>query len=222
MKSLYNKQGRRRGEGEGHSYAFFAVGAIVVLAAVFVIGLQVGRVIEKDAAAVPNARPGKASPAPANPETPPRAGAADIRKDLGAFSEEASKVPVIPPPIAVDEGEKKFTFPETLEKKEATVVPLVRAKKDVAPAREAQPAKSSGGRKYVVQAGAFRDKGAAEAQRKKLGKAGYSVRVVQAARKNRQPYFRVLLGPFSDGEAAKKAVRRLKNEMKIEAFLIQG
>jgi len=221
VKTLYNKQGRRRGDGEGHSYAFFAVGAIVVLAAVFVIGLQVGRVIEKDAA-VPDARAGKTSPAPAGKETSPRADAADIRKDLGAFSEEASKVPVVPPPIAVDEGEKKFTFPETLEKKEATTVPLVQAKKDGPAATGARPAPSSAARKYIVQAGAFRDKGAAEAQRKKLGKAGYAVRVVPAARKNRQRYFRVLLGPFPDGEAAKKAVRRLKSEMKIEAILIQG
>lgn len=221
MKTLYNKQGRKRGDGEGHSYVFFAVGAIVVLAAVFVIGLQVGRVIEKDAA-VADARSGKASPAPANREPSPPGSAADIRKDLGAFSEEASKVPVVPPPIAANEVEKKFTFPETLEKKEATVVPLVRAKKDGADAPGARPAPPAAARKFIVQAGAFRDKGAAEAQRKKLGKAGYAVRVVQAARKNRQRYFRVLVGPFPDGEAAKKAVRRLKSEMKIDAILIQG
>ncbi|HEY7528940.1 MAG TPA: SPOR domain-containing protein [Candidatus Deferrimicrobiaceae bacterium] len=221
MKTLYNKQGRRRGDGEGHSYAFFAVGAIVVLAAVFVIGLQVGRVIEKDAA-VPDPRAGKSSPATASPGTSPRADAADIKKDLGAFSEEASRVPVVPPPIAVNEGEKKFTFPETLEKKEATLVPLVRAKKEGAAATGTPHATSGAPRKYVVQAGAFRDKGAAEAQRKKLGKEGYPVRIVQDARKNRQRYFRVLLGPFPDGESAKKAVRKLKNEMKIEAFLIQG
>lgn len=221
MKTLYNKPGRRRGDGEGHSYAFFAAGAIVVLAAVFVIGLQVGRVIEKDAAGR-EVRAEKTSPAPARQGTPPRAGDADIRKDLGAFSEEASKVPVVPPPIAGVETEKKFTFPETLEKKEATVIPLVRAKKDDAAAQGAQPAPPTAARKYTVQAGAFRDKGAAEAQRKKLGKAGYAVRVVPAARKNRQRYFRVLLGPFPDGDAAKKAVRRLKNEMKIEAYLIQG
>jgi cell division protein FtsN len=192
----------------------------VVLAAVFVIGLQVGRVIEKDAA-VPDARSGKTSPAPAGPGTSARTDAADIKKDLGAFSEEASKVPVVPPPIAVNEGDKKFTFPETLAKKEATVVPLVRAKKEGA-AGGTPPATSVAARKYVVQAGAFRDRGAAETQRKKLGKAGYPVRIVQDARKNRQRYFRVLVGPYPDGESAKKAVRKLKNEMKIEAFLIQG
>jgi cell division protein FtsN len=193
----------------------------VVLAAVFVIGLQVGRVIEKGST-VPDARAGKTSPAPAGQEASPGGGAADIRKDLGAFSEEASKVPAVPPPIAVNESEKRFTFPETLEKKEATVVPLVRAKKEAPAAPGERPARAAAARKYLVQAGAFRDRGAAEAQRKKLGKAGYAVRVVPAAGKNRKRYFRVLLGPFPDGEAAKKAVRRLKSEMKIEAILTQG
>lgn len=221
MKTLYNKQGRRRGEGEGHSYAFFAAGAIAVLAAVFVIGLQVGRVIERDAA-VADGRGGKTPPAPESQGTSPGPGAVDIRKDLGAFSEEASKVPVVPPPIAGNEGEKRFTFQETLEKKEATVVPLVRPKKEVAGAPVARPGHPAAARKYLVQAGAFRDKGGAEVQRRKLAKAGYSVRVVQASGKNRERYFRVLLGPFPDGEAAKKAVRRLKNEMKIEAYLTQG
>jgi hypothetical protein len=32
----------------------------------------------------------------------------------------------------------------------------------------------------------------------------------------------VLIGPFQDGEAARKAVRRLKNEMKIDALMIKG
>jgi hypothetical protein len=75
VKSLYNKKGHRRGEGERGPFAFFAVGAVVVLALVFVIGLQVGRVIEKGAAA-PDVRGGKS------------ASASDIRKDLGSFSEE--------------------------------------------------------------------------------------------------------------------------------------
>jgi hypothetical protein len=102
--------------------------------------------------------------------------ASDIRKDLGAYSEEAVKVPIVPPPDAkstVNEVEKKLTFQETLAKKEPTPVPLVRAaQKDntVSPGGEA--ARASGARKYVVQAGAFREKRTAEAYRKRLDKAG--------------------------------------------------
>ncbi len=212
MKSLYNKKGHRRGEGERGPFAFFAVGAVVVLAAVFVIGLQVGRVIEKGAAA-PEGRGGKNAPA------------SDIRKDLGSFSEETLKVPVVPPPFAasdVNEVEKRLTFQETLAKKEATTVPLVRpAQKDNAAPRGSAAAAASGARKYSVQAGSFRDKRVAEACRKRLDKAGYAVRIVAAARKDREKVFRVVAGPYPDVEAARKAVRRLKNEMKIDAFLMQ-
>jgi cell division septation protein DedD len=224
VKSLYNRKGQRRGEGEGHSFAFFAVGAIVVLAAVFVIGLQVGRVIEKGAAGAEG--PGRKDAAPpVNQGAGARAGTSDIRKDLGSFSEETLKVPVVPPPDAkttVDEVEKRLTFQETLAKKEATPVPLVRtARKAAAPPPGAEAA-ASGARKYVVQAGAFRDKAAAEVFRKRLEKAGYAVRVVRKTGKSREGVFRVLAGPYPDGEAARKAVRRLKDEMKIDAFLLQG
>jgi cell division septation protein DedD len=225
VKSLYNKKGHRRGEGEGHSFAFFAVGAIVVLAAVFVIGLQVGRVIEKDAAGNEGQGRKDATP-PVNQGAGARAGTSDIRKDLGSFSEETLKVPVVPPPDAkttVDEVEKRLTFQETLAKKEATPVPLVRtARKAAAPPPGAEAAAASGARKYVVQAGAFRDNAAAEAFRKRLEKAGYAVRVVRKKGKSREGVFRVLAGPYPDGEAARKAVRRLKDEMKIDAFLLQG
>jgi cell division septation protein DedD len=213
VKSLYNKKGQRRGEGERGPFAFFAVGAVVVLAAVFVIGLQVGRVIEKGAAA-PESRGGKSSPA------------SDIRKDLGSFSEETLKVPVVPPPFAssdLNEVEKKLTFQETLAKKEATTVPLVRpAQKDNAASRGSTAAGASDVRRYSVQAGSFREKKAAEAFRKRLDKAGYAVRIVAAAKKDRGKVFRVVAGPYPDVETARKAVRRLKNEMKIDAFLTQG
>ncbi|MBI5342955.1 MAG: hypothetical protein HZB63_06540, partial [Deltaproteobacteria bacterium] len=171
MKYLYNKRGHRRGDGERHSFAFFAVGAIVVLAAVFVIGLQVGRVIEKNAAS--DGRTGKALAAPqAIQGTPPQPAANDIGKNLGSFSEEAGKVPVVPPPNAKDtvgDVEKRLTFQDTLPRKEAGPVPLVRAaQKDNA----AVSAGSENGRKkYLVQAASFREKGTAESFRKRLAKA---------------------------------------------------
>jgi septal ring-binding cell division protein DamX len=224
VKTLYNKKGQRRGEGERHPFAFFAIGAIVVLAAVFVIGLQVGRVIEKSSSA-PDAHGGKNAPSPGSQAAPPVV-TSDIRKDLGAYSEEAVKVPIVPPPDAkstVNEVEKKLTFRETLAKKEPTPVPLVRAaQKDNTVSSGGETARASGARKTVVQAGAFREKRTAESYRKRLDKAGYSVRVVQAARKNGEKYYRVLVGPFPDIEEARKAVRRLKDEMKIDAYMFQG
>ncbi len=222
MKSLYNKKGHRRLDGDRRSFAFFAVGAIVVLAAVFIIGLQVGRYIEKPSGA-PDAGAGKTAPPPGDHAGAAAAG--DIRKDLGSFSEEAAKVPIVPPPPprTVGEVEKSLTFQETLAKKEATTVPLVQpAKKGGGAEPGASAPKTSGAARYQVQAGAFREKGTAEAQRKKLEKAGYSSRVVKSVRKNRESVFRVLVGPYSDAEAARKAVRKLKNDMKIDALMIKG
>ncbi|HSL91523.1 MAG TPA: SPOR domain-containing protein [Candidatus Limnocylindrales bacterium] len=224
MKSLYNKKGHRRGEGERGPFAFFAVGAVVVLAAVFVIGLQVGRVIEKDAA-TPDRRGEKNAASKAGQGTASPAGASDIRKDLGSFSEETLKVPVVPPPYAssdVNEVEKKLTFQETLAKKEATTVPLMKPTKKDHAASRGTAAAGSGARTYAVQAGSFRDRKSAEACRKRLEKAGYAVRIVTAERKDRVRVFRVVAGPYPDVEAARKAVRRLKVEMKIDAFLTQG
>lgn len=212
MKSLYNKKGLRRREGDKGPFAFFAVGAIVVLAAVFVIGLQVGRMIEKRAPA-PEPRGGK-SPPPA-----------DIRKELGSFSEETQKVPVVPPPVAaseVNEVEKKLTFRDTLAKKEATAVPLVRPSPKGDPGARAPEAGVASTRKYLVQAGSFRGKKAADACRRRLSKAGYAVRIVKATGKDREKVFRVVAGPYADAEAARKAVRKLKDEMKVDAFLLQG
>ncbi|MBI5420427.1 MAG: SPOR domain-containing protein [Deltaproteobacteria bacterium] len=225
MKYLYNKKGIRRGEGERHQFAFFAIGAIVVLVAVFVIGLQVGRVVEKNAAP-PEVRSGKTAPAAETRKSSAQAGAADIRKDLGAFSEDATKVPVVPPPdakSAVNEVEKNLTFQETLARKTAEPVPLVRsAPADNKAAAEAEPARGGTGRKYLVQAGAFRDKAIADGYRKRLAKAGYAVKVVKGTGKDKEKLFRVLVGPFLDKEAARKTVRKLMAEMKIDAFLLAG
>ena len=222
MKTLYNKKGFRRGDGERHQFAFFAVGAIVILAAVFVIGLQVGRVIEKNAATresgsvkgtVPPAAQAKAS----------KGVGIEIRKDLGAFSEEAGQVPVVPPPDAkatVNEVEKRLTFQESLPRKEDRPVPLVRSSRtDNGAVSGSEDGRGAGGGKYIVQAGAFRDNGAAEACRKRLEKAGYPVRVMKPEVKNGEKYHRVLLGPFTSTGAARKAIRKLKSDFKIDAFV---
>jgi DedD protein len=209
-------------DGDRRSFAFFAVGALVVLAAVFVIGLQTGRYIEKNSGAH-DAVAGKTAPPPDGRAATPEAG--DIRRDLGSFSEEAAKVPVVPPPppMTMSEMEKSLTFRETLAKKEATTVPLVQpAKKGGAAAPGAGAHRAAAAARYQVQAGAFREQGAAESQRKKLEKAGFPSRVVKTSRKNRESVFRVLVGPYSDAEAARKAVRRLKSDLKIDALMIKG
>lgn len=219
MKYLYNKRRHRWGEGEKHSFTFFAVGAIVLLAAAFFIGLQVGRVVEKNAAGS-EGRTGRNVESRAGSAEQKQPAAGDARKDLGAYSEEAGKVPVVPPPNAKDTAadvEKRLTFQETLPRKEAGPVGLVRsAQNDNA----AGSGPSEGRKNYMVQAGTFREKGKAESFRKRLAEAGFAARMMKGTGKNRQKYFRVVIGPFADRESARKAVRKLKEEMKVESYLL--
>ncbi len=221
MKYLYNKRKHRWGDGEKHSFAFFAVGAIVLLAAAFVIGLQVGRVVEKNAAGS-EGRTGRNGETRAGSQEQKQPAAADARKELGAYSDEAGKVPVVPPPDARDTAayvEKRLTFQETLPRKEAGPVALVRsAQNDNAGAS----GPNEGQKKYMVQAGTFREKSKAESFRKRLTDAGFAARMVKGTGRNRQKYFRVVLGPFADRDSARKTVRKLKEEMKVDSYLLPG
>ncbi len=210
MKTLYN---RKYGGGEGQrSFAFFVVGGLAVLAAVFLIGLQVGRYIEKNGASRED-QAGKAG----------QDNAAAIRKDLGAFSEEAAGVRPVPPPDANDnvrETEKTVTFPETLARKDAGPVPLVGPEEKatgVSPGAKAAPREKP----FLVQSGVFRNKGSAKAMKARLSKAGYPAKVVES-RGKRGVRFRVLVGPYSRKDAAAKTIRRLKAEMKVTAVLVRG
>lgn len=224
MRALFFRKGHRRSDGEGHPFAFFVVGALVVLAVVFVIGLQVGRGIEKRAA--PPAGRGEEALPPAgsaNEDAVPRD---DIRRDMDAFAEEAARVPAVAPQTARDalaETEKSMTFPKTLEGNAAGPVPIAtpgqggrRAVKDKGPGR------ATPGKRFAVQAGSFRDRKAAEALRGKLAGGGIRAGVRETRDKSGKRLYRVVTGPFSDRDEAKRTVRRLKERMKIDAIIVPG
>ena len=215
MRYLYNKKrGFRSSEGERFQFAFFVVGAIVLLAVAFVLGLQVGRIVEKNA---------QKRRIEANKQEGTivigKEAESEIRKDLGVFSEEAGKVPPVPPPSAgehLNETEKNLTFRETLAKKDPEPVLLVRptpTKKE--PARTTA-AKTATKGTLMVQVAAFRDRTAAEAFRKRLEKGGFRVEMTL-----RGGYHKVLVGPYPDREAANRAIRKLKSEWKVNPFLVR-
>lgn len=212
MKTLYN---RRHGGGnaERRSYAFFAAGGLAVLVAVFLIGLQVGRYVEKSGAS----REGRESgPAADN--------AADIRKDLGAYSEEAAGVRPVPPADAKDganETERSVTFPETLARRDAGPTPLVRRDAKGKGASASRKSATPQDKTFLVQTGVFRNKESALGLKDRLSKAGYPAKVVES-RGKKGVLFRVLVGPYAVRDAAAKAIRRLKTEMKVEAVLVRG
>ncbi len=218
MKYLYNRKGSQRGDGDRTQNAFFIVGAIVVMIAMFVIGLQVGRVIE---------RGGRTAEAKSETAATKAAAAPDIKKDLGAFSKDAVSVPIVPPPDAkeaTNDVEKSLTFRDTLSNKEDVPVPLERAtpKDNASVRKDTGGGTSAGGRGYLVQIGAYRDKGIAENYRRKMEKAGFPVKTVKGTGKTGETLYRVFVGPYAQKDAARKARKRIRSEMKIDAFLLRG
>lgn len=212
MKTLYNRK-YGGGNGDRRSFAFFVAGGLAVLAAVFLIGLQVGRYIEKRGR----------SPVDQG-DRAIQDNAADIRRDLGAFSEEAARVRPVPPPDADNdarETERNVTFPETLARKDPGPTPLVRqaGKGKGAPASGKSVAPR--GKPFLVQSAVFRNKGSAQEMKARLSKAGYPAKVVES-RGKKGILFRVLVGPYAVEDAAAKTIRRLKTEMKIDAVLVRG
>ena len=157
MRYLYNKKrGFRSGEGERFPFAFFVVGAVVLLAVAFVLGLQVGRIVEKHAEKRRQEAGKFGGPIVIGKET-----GSQIGKDLEVFSEDAGKVAPVTPPSAdehLNKTEKSLTFRETLAKKEPDPVLLVKpAPGKPAPEPASAVPKAPAG-KLMVQVAAFREK----------------------------------------------------------------
>ena len=223
MKVLRYRGGHRRGDSDRYSFAFFAVGALVVIAVAFFIGLQVGRVVEKNSAAKGNAAEKTALQRPAGENGVRPVAPSDLRREMSAFSEETARIPAVaPPPLPVPSAgdelrqtEKSSTFPEALSRKDPSPQPLIQGK----PKADA-PAVKEG--KYSLQAGAMKSREKAEAVRKRLETAGYKAKVVRVPTPNRGDVYRVRVGPFDSREAASKAMKAIKSGMKIDVILLKG
>ena len=222
MRFLRYKGGHRRGDSDRYSFAFFAVGALVVIAVAFFIGLQVGRVVEKNAAGKGNAAEKTTMQRPAGDNGLHAGASSDLRREMSAFSGETARIPAVaPPPLPVPNAgddlrqtEKSSTFPETLSRKDPSPQPLIQGKpKADAPA---------GGGKFALQAGAMKSREKAEAVRKRLETAGYKAKVVRVSNPDRGDVYRVRVGPFDSREAASKAMKDIKSGMKIDVILLKG
>jgi cell division septation protein DedD len=222
VKTVRFRGGYRKGDPDRHSYAFFVVGALVVIAIAFFIGLQVGRVVEKNAAK--ERAIGRAPGQPAALENGARrTTAADISREMSAYSEEAVRIPVVTPPAVTPPNageelrktEENATFPESLTRKDPSPQPLVKpnAKKEAA-------AQAKG--KFLLQAAALKSRDAAEGLRKRLERGGYNAKVLRAVTKSSGEVFRVRIGPYETREEAKKAMRAIKSDMKIDVILLRG
>ncbi len=221
MRTLFNKRrGYRGSDRERSQFAFFVVGTVVLLAVSFVLGVQVGRIIEKNAEKRKREANRVAGPIEIRKQTE-----SEIRKDLGVFSEEAGKVPSVALPSAdarLNETEKNLTFRETLAKKEPEPVLLVTPSPGKTTGNKSSSTKTARKGTLMVQAAAFRDRNMAEAFRQRLEKDGFKTTVVH--RKSRKPagFYKVFVGPYTNKDAANRAIRKLKSKWKVEAFLVRG
>jgi cell division septation protein DedD len=236
VRSLRHKLWNRHGDPERRSFAFFVVGALVVIAVAMFLGFQLGRYAEKSAgkdAGVENA------PQADSGDNESRiAASAEIRKDLSAFSEEAVKVPAVPPPVVAPlnagddlrKTESEATYPETLSRKDPSPQPMARkadpeARKPETTARKKEKAPAavpSGRGKYLLQAGAMKTRDTAEAVRRRLDRGGFKAKVIRAATREQGVLYRVRVGPFGSREEAMKAMKAIKDGMKIDVILLQG
>ena len=219
MRSLRHKLGFRRGDPERHSFAFFVVGTLVVIAVAFFLGFQLGRYVEKGAgkqAAGKIALPGENGARTATSD--------EIRKDMSAFSEEASKIPAVAPPAAIPptagedlkKTESEATFHESLSRKDPSPEPMGRKKE------KAQVSAPSGGAKFMLQAGAMKTRESADALRKRLDRRGYNAKVFNAKTRTLGKVYRVRVGPFGSSDEARKAMKAIRAEMKIDVILLKG
>ena len=222
MRSLRHKLGFRRGDPDRHSFAFFVVATLVVIAVAFFLGFQLGRYVEKSASKETAA--GIASRGPAGENGARISSPAQIRKDISSFSEEAVKIPEVAPPAATPptagedlrKTESEATFPESLSRKDPSPEPM--GKKKV---KTPGPSPSGGG-KFMLQAGAMKSRETADALRKRLERSGYKANVIRATTRQHGGVYRVRVGPFGTGEEAKKAMKAIRAEMKIDVILLKG
>lgn len=219
MKTLYNRKGVRRGDGDRSQFAFFLTGAVVVLAVVFVIGIQVGRVIEKNAVGREVASGKTGGPIVLGREPSP-----EISREIGAYSESPEKpgLPVAPSPEErVRETERSVTFRDTLEKKEPVLPKLVQPVREKDPARSPRPADASEESRLFIQVAAFRKRDGAETMRERLEKSGYRSIVAPSTSRKSGVIHRVLVGPYPGKRDAGKALQKIAGEFRTRPFLVR-
>jgi cell division septation protein DedD len=226
VKALYNKKSFRS-EGGRQSFAFFIVGAVVVLVAVFLVGIYFGRELEKGGApfsdnhAFKTAGEGpRAEWAVQGANGPVRAGD-NIQREMGKFSEEAVRVPVVPPgrpDYVPPEQDNALTFQDSLSKEDPEPVPVDKPREKSGPAKGVPPpAKKSTG--TLIQAGAFKDKEKADVRLKKVEQAGCKAHLGRSGKDGKSGLYVVLAGPYAEKDAARKAISKLKAEQKIDAII---
>ena len=249
MKIFNRNNEKKAGEADRFSQVFFVIGAIIVFTVVFFLGMQVGRVVEKEQAKRQDVRKGE------------RRVKDEIRRDMSAYSEEAVRIPVVmppPPPAAGEELNKtgeSANLPDLIAlndpapqpqapPKESASVPASKPKASVpapksdafapietatkAPATKepvtkesaSKPAAGSSTKKtFMLQASALRNREAANSLKAKLEKKGFQTRILREVSDGKELY-KVRVGPYGSKEEAAKAVKDIRAAFNIDAIIL--
>ncbi len=218
----------RRGDPDGHSFAFFVVGTLVVIAVAFFLGFQLGRYVEKNA--MKEVAGKTVFPAPAEESGARITTSAEIRKDMSAFSEEALKVPGVAPPAAIPptaredlkKTESEATFRESLSRKDPSPEPMGKKKEKTGGKEKAGVSSPSGEAKFMLQAGAMKSRESAYALRKRLDRGGYKAEVIHVTTPTLGEVYRIRVGPFGSRDEAMKAMKAIRTDLKIDVILLKG
>lgn len=190
----------------GGTFVGFLIGVVVGLAIAAIVAVVVTK------APIPFMTKG---PARAADATPPGGGALpDPNKPLYGRDVKSPNAGVAPTPPAGEAGadaDKKFSFYDVAPKPPKTDA--------VAPGTSASSA-ATGDTPYLLQAGAFKSTGEADAMRGRLALLGFDAKVSTVERSG-ETLYRVRIGPIAHADDANKA-RQLLSQNGIDAALIKA
>jgi cell division septation protein DedD len=216
---------------DGRQVASVVVGALVVLAVVFGLGLTVGRQIGQ--------RRAERSPAPGDLEALDRAPAPPkpLKDDALTFHDRLTKdappEPPPPPPAAIrpEPAQPKASPPPPAAIAAATPSPAAPAPQAAAPPAPsrptsqavpaptpaARPASATSAKPWTVQLAAAQDRGEAERIRTRF--AALHPRIEEADVPGRGRFYRVRVGGFDSRDAAEKYLRDVGRETGAKGYV---
>jgi cell division septation protein DedD len=183
---------------DGRQIASIAVGALVILGVVFVLGLNVGRQM-----ALRQGEADGGGDALAALDRPPGPPAEPVREESLTFHDRLTREPAAPPPPP----------------REEPAPPAPAAAPEPAPpaAREPPPAPPPPPGAFSVQVGASQDR--AEADRIAAKFRSYGPRVEEAEVAGKGTWYRVRVGSFPTREAAERYLRDLARETGVKGYV---
>ncbi len=187
---------------DGRQIASIVVGALVILAVVFVLGLNVGKQIGSRRAE--SARPGDLDALDRAPAPPP-----PVKDDALTFHERLTKEAPPPAPEVATPPPAPPAAPSSATASQALPPP--------APEPAPEPAKGGTTKPWTVQLGASRDRG--EAERMTARFAALNPRIEEAEVPGKGRFFRVRVGGFESREDAERYLRDVARETGAKGFV---